>query len=1138
MAIAEELLVGISLDTKNAAKGIEQLSGQLDDLQKTLRGVEKSTDGAESALTGFGSSIVVLNQSLELAKTAFRALVGPLKSAVNEFILAEEVENRLVSTLKLTGKFSEEAILDFKLFAKQLQETSRIGDEAALSLIALGKATGLTNEQAKQLTRISADVAAVTGKDLNAVFQELIGQLSGMPGRLQKIIPELADLTEEELRAGEGIDIIAKKFKGFSEAEVNTLIGSLAQLKNSFGDLSEDLGKSIVEAIKLPTIISGLKSGIDILSSAIKSMDFGVFAESIGFAAAALGGFLLVTQAPLIALVAGFGSLALAIDIVIRNITKLGDLFIATFSAMQVGLGSLIQTALEFVGLNKAAGNLEETLAEITERGAKAAESLDFGMAGEIVKGVQGAFKGLNKDLDKTIIKAETVTEKFGALENIKPKQIQFISEEQLKSIETTFGASFAGPIKEFSGSIGGFAEGVNALMGAIDSVLNFVQKLIDFIPGVLNKIANILNSLTDLPNKIANGISNVLDSIINFVKNFIPNILKGLENILVDLVDFLIEGLPKAFEELLAKLPDLIIGFLNRLPEIVEKLIIGLITAMPRIVLVLTESLIKDGPRIAIALVKTMAIELPKAIIKGLIEGGKLLIEMIAKFFTGGEIKFPSIGEDITNQFKEGLRSLTEKATSEASQLFAVIDIQRRAAGERTAQAIQNAIDSATMRFQGIFRMLWNWAKEFFQKWFIEPLMWVWDHIVKPIVDALTVAFQAIWENIIKPIVDLMVTTFQALWENIIKPIVDTLVNGLTSVWNFVRDKILDPLVNAGEKIWEGLKNAITGGFDFFKDLGRSIWNGLAGSLGSLGSGFGKVITDIFDKINPINLLKKLFNTDEAFGGGGTVEKIIQKIVPGFDLPFIEFAQGGSVPGRAAVQGDSPLNDRVLALLSPGEMVIPRSKMEDPLVASLIAKVLNGNLSVPKFALGGSLGEAFSSAGGSIGGTVGKVLEGDFSGAAEDVKNASFEQAGEDIQGVLDILNPQKILEKFKDAITDRFFDMISLMFEHGVSMHTGGLVPGFAFGGDVPALLKPGEFVMNNNAVEKTGLGAMHAINAGKSPMGETVINQNINLNMTFSGTPDENFIRQKMIPTIKAEFKRSSLKGEFLISERGIR
>jgi hypothetical protein len=36
--------------------------------------------------------------------------------------------------------------------------------------------------------------------------------------------------------------------------------------------------------------------------------------------------------------------------------------------------------------------------------------------------------------------------------------------------------------------------------------------------------------------------------------------------------------------------------------------------------------------------------------------------------------------------------------------------------------------------------------------------------------------------------------------------------------------------------------------------------------------------------------------------------------------------SQGGPVPGQAVVDGDSPKNDNVHVMLSPGEIVIPRS--------------------------------------------------------------------------------------------------------------------------------------------------------------------------------------------------------------------
>jgi hypothetical protein len=49
--------------------------------------------------------------------------------------------------------------------------------------------------------------------------------------------------------------------------------------------------------------------------------------------------------------------------------------------------------------------------------------------------------------------------------------------------------------------------------------------------------------------------------------------------------------------------------------------------------------------------------------------------------------------------------------------------------------------------------------------------------------------------------------------------------------------------------------------------------------------------------------------------------------------------AHGAKVPGTAKVDGDSEKNDTVPALLSPGEIVVPRSAAKDPEKAAAFAK-------------------------------------------------------------------------------------------------------------------------------------------------------------------------------------------------------
>lgn len=64
------------------------------------------------------------------------------------------------------------------------------------------------------------------------------------------------------------------------------------------------------------------------------------------------------------------------------------------------------------------------------------------------------------------------------------------------------------------------------------------------------------------------------------------------------------------------------------------------------------------------------------------------------------------------------------------------------------------------------------------------------------------------------------------------------------------------------------------------------------------------------------------------GYSHGGPVSKCGQ---------YLNMKAGGAVPGQASVQGDSNKNDTVPAMLSPGEVVIPRSVMQskDPAKAA-----------------------------------------------------------------------------------------------------------------------------------------------------------------------------------------------------------
>jgi hypothetical protein len=102
----------------------------------------------------------------------------------------------------------------------------------------------------------------------------------------------------------------------------------------------------------------------------------------------------------------------------------------------------------------------------------------------------------------------------------------------------------------------------------------------------------------------------------------------------------------------------------------------------------------------------------------------------------------------------------------------------------------------------------------------------------------------------------------------------------------------------------------------------------------------------------------------------------------------------------------------------------------------------------------------------------------------------------------------------------------------------HNGGLVPGFANGGEVPSLLQPGEFVMNRGAVNRLGSDFLGAMNGGSTPATPSYNIEIGEIRIEASAQSlDQTFVRTKLIPAIKDEFKRASNKGELLMNERGV-
>jgi len=660
---------------------------------------------------------------------------------------------------------------------------------------------------------------------------------------------------------------------------------------------------------------------------------------------------------------------------------------------------------------------------------------------------------------------------------------------------KVTGGASegFIGALQGITSSVTGAASSMMGMAGAmsnmVTAIVGIVSAILDIIPGILNMFADIVNKITDFPKIIQEAVGGLFDSLLSFVTDFIPNLMATLEELPKMFNEFLI-AMPDAFLGLVDNLPSIIDSFIDSIPEVTEKFINAIIKGAPKFIKAILDFWFKAIPKMVLSVIK-MIPDLVKAIVNGIVTGLKEGFNAI--FGDVFNIDTDKMGGDISNSWKKAGADISD-ATSE---MFNVSDLQDSIAGQDQAEKIGEAIADGTKKAVA---------------WLIEAWHKIWNGI-KQIFNEVVASFTALWD-FTKVIFEGIVNLFTGLWEaakTIFKVITDAFSGVFDAVFKAFEDvvaalkNVFDTVADVGGKIWDGFKTAAGSLADFFGDMGTAIWNGLKSGL----DGIGKIFTNIFDAINPNNLFEKIFKVDSK--GTGTVEKAI-----GIDIPFANFASGGVVPGTAKAFGDSELNDTVPAFLSPGEAVIPRSAMQDKSIAKLINSiVLNGQL--PKFSLGGDIVAA------------GKKAGGDISDAGKSGGGALSSAFKESLK-TLGVTDPW-------DAIKDKTFGMVLKMFEAN-KFSTGGIV-----GSDtVPAMLTPGEFVMNKPSVDNIGVDKLRAMNSGQGLFGQSsggsVVNHN-NFKIEITGDNiDQNFIENELFPMIEDKLRRQSLDGQRVLSSRGVR
>lgn len=282
--MADEIKIELVVDSDGIIKSIEKKAPEAEKAGKKVG--DNLSKGILAA--GIGATVAGALATAAVLKAA-SAIGEKIVEGVEAAIVQAESVNKLNNALATTGQFSRQASADLQRFASDLQSMTRFGDEAIIGQLAFAQSMGASAEQSKQIVSAATDMATALDIDLNSAVRNITKTLGGYAGELGEVIPALKELTKEQLQAGQGIDLLEKQFESFAKLSAESFQGRLEQLQNSYGDLTEKIGESVVQSgfIRL-----AMQKARIVLDNFIKGADFSFIVEGLKRAAlASLGLF-------------------------------------------------------------------------------------------------------------------------------------------------------------------------------------------------------------------------------------------------------------------------------------------------------------------------------------------------------------------------------------------------------------------------------------------------------------------------------------------------------------------------------------------------------------------------------------------------------------------------------------------------------------------------------------------------------------------------------------------------------------------------------------------------------------------------------------------------------------------------------
>jgi len=194
---------------------------------------------AHQAITKVALAGVAMGAALVAAGLKAAAMAGE----------QERAELTLAQAMKQAGTYTEKAFQHNINYATSLQKVTTYGDEAIISVQKMLTNFKIEGPMLDGLTKATLDLAAAKGMDLKAAADLVAKSVGSSTNALTRYGITVEGAVGSTERSQMAIENITKLFGGAAQANANTYLGKIEQLKNRWGDFVEAIGTNVIPVV-------------------------------------------------------------------------------------------------------------------------------------------------------------------------------------------------------------------------------------------------------------------------------------------------------------------------------------------------------------------------------------------------------------------------------------------------------------------------------------------------------------------------------------------------------------------------------------------------------------------------------------------------------------------------------------------------------------------------------------------------------------------------------------------------------------------------------------------------------------------------------------------------------------------------